>query len=310
MLKIHLSYLSYLLNRTNRSNSTRINHSKSRILLLALLLVSMLSGCSSFVSGATKSLANQLQATISEHDDPELVKDAVPAYMLMVESLLRSDPDNVDLLSAAANLYSAYGSVFVSDLERQQRLSDRAFGYGKQAMCQFDDDFCGVESWHISELEAHLQDLDEDDVSVLFAFGASWAGWIKSHSSDFNAIADVPKIEVVMKRIVDLDETFQHGSAHMYLGVLATLIPPTLGGKPEVGREHFEKAMKLSNGENLMVQVTYAQQYARLLFDRELHDELLQQVMKADAKADGFTLTNWLAKEQAKNLLQSADDYF
>ena len=286
--------------------------SKYRLIgsVLICLLGLQISGCSSFVSGATQSLANQLQATISEHDDPELVKDAVPAYMLMVESLLRSDPENVDLLSAAANLYGAYSSVFVNDLQRQQRLSTRAYRYGKRAICEYDDEYCGIESLHIEQLSTLLVEMDEDDVDVLFALGSSWAGWIRSHSHDFNAVADVPKIEVIMRRVVDLDEDFQYGNAHLYLGVLATLIPPTLGGKPEVGRMHFEKAMQLSNGENLMVHVTYAQQYARLLFDRELHDRLLTQVMQANAQAKGLTLTNWLAKEQAKQLLDSADDYF
>lgn len=278
--------------------------------MLVLFLWGTLSGCSSFVSGATKSLANQLQATISEHDDPELVKDAVPAYMLMVESLLRSDPENVDLLSTAANLYGAYSSVFVNDPSRQQRLSSRSFKYGKRAICEYDDEYCGIEALPIDQLTKVLVEMDEDDVDVLFSLGASWAGWIRSHSHDFNAVADVPKIEVIMRRIVVLDESFQNGNAHLYLGVLATLIPPTLGGKPEIGRMHFEKAMELSNGENLMVHVTYAQQYARLLFDRELHDRLLHQVMHADAQATGLTLTNWLAKQQAKQLLDSADDYF
>lgn len=285
--------------------------SRRSIVILGVSITLLLNtGCSSFVSGATRNLANQLQAVISDHDDPQLVENAVPAYMLMVESLLRSDPENVDLLTAAAGLYSAYGSVFVEDLLRQQRLSDRAFNYGKKAMCAYDAEFCGVEKLHMDALSLKLNELDADELPMLFAFGSAWASWIQAHSSDFNAIADIPKIAVVMERVVELDEGFQNGSAHMYLGVLATLIPPTLGGKPEVGREHFEKAMALSDEKNLMVQVTYAQQYARLLFDRELHDRLLNQVVSADAKAEGFTLTNWLAKARAEALLESAEDYF
>lgn len=286
--------------------------SQFRVWAVVLLIGSgWMSGCSSFVSGATKSLANQLQTTINEHNDPDLVKDAIPAYMVMVESLLLSDPENVDLLLASANLYSAYSAVFVNDKARQQKLSSRAFGYGKSAICAYDDDFCGIENWHVAELSQRLNDMDdEEDVAVLFALGASWAGWIQAHSHDFNAIGDVPKLVTIMQRVVALDEDFQQGNGHLYLGVLATLIPPVLGGQPEVGKRHFEKAMQLSQGKNLMVHVTYARQYARLLFDRELHDELLQKVMAADAHAQGLTLTNWLAKQQAQQLLEDADDYF
>ena len=59
-----------------------------------------------------------------------------------------------------------------------------------------------------------------------------------------------------------------------------------------------------------MVKVMYADQYARLLFERKLHDELLLEVLDADAKAPGLTLMNTVAKERARRLLDTADDYF
>ena len=151
--------------------------SQFRVWAVVLLIGSgLVSGCSSFVSGATKSLANQLQTTINEHNDPELVKDAIPAYMLLVESLLLSDPGNVDLLVASSTLYGAYSSVFVNDKIRQQKLATRAFSYGKSAICFYDDDFCGVENWHVAELSQRLNTMDDEDVAVLYALGASWAG--------------------------------------------------------------------------------------------------------------------------------------
>jgi hypothetical protein len=59
-----------------------------------------------------------------------------------------------------------------------------------------------------------------------------------------------------------------------------------------------------------MAQVNYAQRYARLLFERELHDRLLNQVLASESKVDGLTLSNTLAKQQAGELLNSADEYF
>jgi hypothetical protein len=83
-----------------------------------------------------------------------------------------------------------------------------------------------------------------------------------------------------------------------------------MGGRPEIGRQHFEQALDISGGRNLMVKVMYADQYARLLFERKLHDELLLEVLDADAKAPGLTLMNTVAKERARRLLDTADDYF
>jgi hypothetical protein len=83
-----------------------------------------------------------------------------------------------------------------------------------------------------------------------------------------------------------------------------------MGGRPELGRQHFERALQISEERNLMVKVMLADQYGRLMFDRKLHDRLLQEVMAADVQAPGLTLMNTVAKERAEQLLDSGDDYF
>ena len=54
----------------------------------------------------------------------------------------------------------------------------------------------------------------------------------------------------------------------------------------------------------------YARYYARTLYDRELHDQLLADVISADAEQDGYTLFNTLAQLEAQELLDAADEYF
>jgi hypothetical protein len=54
----------------------------------------------------------------------------------------------------------------------------------------------------------------------------------------------------------------------------------------------------------------YAEYYARVAYDRALHDRLLAEVLEADARADGFTMTNLLAQRRARALLDGAGDYF
>ena len=75
-------------------------------------------------------------------------------------------------------------------------------------------------------------------------------------------------------------------------------------------RAHFERVVQLTNGDHLLAKVMFAESYARLVFDRELHDGLLRDVLAADPRAPGLTLMNTIAKEQAQALLESADDYF
>jgi hypothetical protein len=157
---------------------------------------------------------------------------------------------------------------------------------------------------------ASLDSVDSRDVATLYGFGAAWAGWVEAHADDWGAIAQIPRIEALMLRVVELDESHGGGGAHLYLGVLLTQRPASLGGQPEQAREHFERAVALSEDRNLMVKVLYARQYARLVFDRPLHDRLLREVVEADPKAPELTLANTLAQEQARDLLAEADEYF
>ena len=94
------------------------------------------------------------------------------------------------------------------------------------------------------------------------------------------------------------------------MGVLESQLPPSLGGRPDLAKMHFENAIRASDGRHLMAKVLYAQQYARLLFEQELHDRLLTEVLQADPRAEGLTLINQLAKQQAEVLLAESAEYF
>jgi hypothetical protein len=59
-----------------------------------------------------------------------------------------------------------------------------------------------------------------------------------------------------------------------------------------------------------MAKVEFARHYARLMFDRALHDRLLHEVLATDPEAPGRTLSNVLAQQQAQQLLDSAAEYF
>ena len=112
-----------------------------------------------------------------------------------------------------------------------------------------------------------------------------------------------------MERVIELDENHENGGPHLYMGGMETLLPSSMGGKPEEGRVHFEKAIEI-NDAYLMTKVIYAQQYARLMFDQELHNRLLNEVLLAEPVVEGMTLTNLIAQERAKDLLASSKDYF
>ena len=278
--------------------------------LSLLLLGFTLGGCGGLFEETGRRFAANLSSAIADNDDPEIVKAGSASYLLLLDALVRQEPDSPAFRQAAAALNSAYAGAFVKEPARAAALSGKALNYAFEGMCLAHDTLCKLREMPVAELQEKLAGLDKDDLGLIYTTGAAWAGWIQAHSDDFNAVADLPRVEALMQRVVALDGSWQGGAAHLYLGVIATAIPPALGGRPEIGKSHFEKALSLSANHNLMAKVYYAKNYARGMYDRELHDRLLNEVLAADAHAPGWTLSNLLAKQEAAELLKSADEYF
>ena len=274
---------------------------------LALLL---LSACASIMQSATNDMAANLSAAIMNQDDPETVRDGAPAYLLMLDSFIEGSPDNAAMLGAAAELYAAYGVIFVDDQQRADRLTSRALSYGQQSLCASNKIACGIQNLSFKESETVLGKLDKKDAASLFTYGLTSIAYIKVHSDDWGAMAKLPRVESALKRVQVLDQQYNAVQVEHFLAVLNTIRPPALGGDFDAGKEHFERALTLSDGKDLSINVDYARYYARTLYDRELHDRLLKSVMSAEPVQDGYTLFNTLAQREAQELLDAADEYF
>ena len=281
-----------------------------RLLTHCAVAVLLLNGCSALITSATGGMADRLGQAMLDSDDPATVKSATPAYLILMDSLVMDAPDDPELLRGAASLYGAYAGVFVSEPPRRKRLSARALDYARRAACRWRASLCDLQSIPFAGLAPRLAALGPDDVPFLYTLGSTWAGWIETNAGDWTVIAELPRVKAIMQRVVALDERWQHGNAHLYLGVMESLVPPAMGGKPDRARAHFEKAIALSGGRNLTARVMYARYYARLVFDRELYERELRAVLAADPHAPGLTLLNMLARQQATELLAEADEYF
>lgn len=277
--------------------------------LLAFGLL-ILTGCSNMVASATNRLAGNLSSAILNQDDIETVRAGAPAYLLLIDGLIENDPRNTTLLLGGARLYGAYAAAFVEDDARAKRLTNRALDYAKRALCEENAALCRATDLPYRDFAEQLDRLRQADLPFIYAWSIAKLGRIQAHSDDWRAIADLPKAELALERILELDPAYEEGAPHLYLGILATLRPPAFGGRPAEGKEHFERALELSRGRNLTAKVQYAKRYARLVFDRQLHDRLLEEVLAEEAVDPGRTLMNALAKQEARRLLADAPDYF
>jgi hypothetical protein len=257
---------------------------------------------------ATDRLAANLSSAMLNQTDPEIVRHGAPAYLLLLDSLIEEDPDDQALLYAGAKLYSAYAGGLVTDPERQKHLTQKALDYASRGLCQTTASICEKASQPFDLFQQAVDEAGDEDLQGLYLYATSWSGWIQARSDDWNAIANLAKAQAILEHIVAIVPGYEQGRAQLYLGVIKSQIPPALGGKPEVGRQHFEQALNYTAGDDLIVKLEYARHYARLVFDKTLHDRLLSEVIEADPIKPGLTLSNVMAQQQARRLLE--DDYF
>lgn len=272
---------------------------------LSLLLMALtLGGCASLASDR---MAGHLKTAMLAQDDPQTVRAAAPAFLLLVESMIAENPGDPRLLAAGSELAASYGAL-LDDPERRRRLADRAYDLAKRALCADQSRVCGTLEGPFEDFAAAVDKVSVSGLDSLFVFGTAWADWMGHQGGDWAAIADLPKLEYLFAHILKLDPGFRAGRAQLYAGALAISRPPALGGQPDKARGHFEEALRQTEGRDLMVQLEFARRYARQVYDQPLHDRLLSQILATDPNAPGLTLTNLLAQEEARRLI--AEDWF
>lgn len=279
------------------------------------LLVLLLAGCTAIAGRAGDRFAGQLGDAVYNSNDPATVRDGLPAYLLLLDALVQGQTPgkkgNAPLLFAAAGLNGAYAGSFTGDdTVRAQRLSAKALDYARRGTCLRDAGLCEAMPGPVAAFEARVAAAPDDDIEMLYALGSAWAGYLQAHRDDWAAIADLPKVQALLERVAGIDPGHDRGMVRVYLGVLHSLRPESVGGRPELGREHFEAAIAQSGGRNLYAKALMAETYARLVYDQPLHDRLLAEVLAAEPAEPGFTLMNVLAQERAHALVASGREFF
>lgn len=261
---------------------------------------------------AVNSLMEPTVANLQRQTDLELVCDGAASYLLMLDGMIAADTSDRKLLLTAVRGFSAYAAALdvCGRPERAATVSGKAKDYGLALLATRP----GLESIATMEpdaLQAALAEMDADDVGLLFWAGNGWATWIRYQEGSPESLADLVRVERIMLRVLELDKTFYHGGAHLFLGAYYGAKPPLLGGRPEQSRFHFEQALAVSKREFLPVQVAFAQTYARLMYDQNLYEQLLREVIDfpAEQRPD-IALANQAAKRRAEQLLVEIDRVF
>jgi TRAP transporter T-component len=271
-------------------------------------------GCSTtkLAVGSMVPILEESVAAGQSSADLELMEAGIPGNLVLLDGLIRTDP-RPELLVMGARLYFSYAFAFVEDEDPDRGAALYATGrdYGKRALARRKEIARAFESGSPEALAAATKDLDQEDVPELVWTAAAWAGWANLNLEDPAAVADLPLVETLLARAIELDEGYLYGIPHLLLGTFHAARPPALGGDQERAQRHFARARELGQGNLLLVPVFEAKYYARAILDPALYDRLLDEALSAPLdRAPDIRLLNAVAQRKARDLQAAKDEYF
>lgn len=282
-----------------------------RVLAAGLLLAG--TGCSTVTSRLTSRYTGGMLQALYAQPDPELVRQGAPAFMLAMDGLLASSPNDPQLLQAATRAYTAYCQAFLSrdeDRPRAALLYGRAHEYGQRLLCQYKT-FARTKAAPQEDYEQALLAFEKRDVPALYAAGSAWLGWILANSDSMQAVAELPKALALMQRVLALDPACENGAGQLLFGIYYAAQPAGAGQDLPRSRAHFEEAIRLGGPGSLLPQVAYCEFYGKATLDETLfRDGLTRLLGQNPEERPELRLLNAVARERARQLLAHAEDYF
>lgn len=289
-------------------------------------LLALLSGCS-IKKMAMNQLGDALSGggtVFSSDEDPELVGDALPFSLKLMESVLAETPEHKGLLLALASGFTQYGYGFVQleadeveeeDYDRSIELRARAKGlyfrahrYGMRAL---EVTYPGFGEALRVDAESALRRVNKADVESLYWTALSWAAAVSLSLDDPAVLGGLALAEAMMERAFELDPDWEYGTLH---GFFITYEMSRIGGEGdpiERATRHFRKAKQLSGGNMASVYVAYAESVAVAQEDKELFVSLLNEALSIDLDArPDWRLSNLIYQRRAKWLLTRLDWLF
>jgi len=289
------------------------------------VLAPALSGCSIKMVAINK-LGDALSegtSSFATDDDPELIAGAVPFALKTIESLIEQSPKHKGLLTAAASGFTQYAYAFVQmeadyveaqDLDRAtaqriraKKLYLRARDYGLRS---FEVEFPGFRERLKSDPDAALAKTTKKHVAQLYYTAASWGAAFAIDKADSSLSVDQSTIETLMQRAIALDEAWEMGSLHDFF-VTWEGGRSSIGGSLDKAKQHFDRALALSNGQRVSPYVTWAEVISVGAQNKKEFQEMLNKALEVDVnKAPAQRLANVIGQRRARWLLSRTDELF
>jgi len=284
----------------------------SKLFILAIT-ISTLSACSMnkmMVNMSLPMIEGGIEA-MNQEPDLQLAEDSMPANISMLNGMIHLDPENIQLHIYAAQAYYGLSYGFNEDTSRKRANTFylRGLKHGLTALKL--NGLANVKKLSNDELEKNLQKLNKDDVPALFWTASNWAKWIDLNRNDPASLIQLAKPTAMMQRVIELDENFYYGGAHMYFGVYYGARAPMFGGDFKKSKQHFSQARTINDDKLLIVDLLQAQYLSRQMYDQnDFHTRLTKVIDAPEDIYPELTLLNQIAKRKARLLLKQEGKWF
>lgn len=280
------------------------------VMTFMVLCVFFLSGCVKLALRLSPSLFPAVASSFFSECDPEFAKSSIPANLKLLEGILKNDPENSRILTALSMGFYGYSMLFVEaeDPERASDLHLRAGNYGMKAL---GDKGMGLMDLNSREVHSVLAAIGGDDLEALFWITVSWYRWIQLNLDKPAALAQLPKAQACLERVIEIDADYLHGLPYIVMGVSLSAKSQLFGGDIAEAKNYFEKALKLTNRKFFLAQYYFARYYAVRVQDRALFSKLLKEIIRGDPTGlNDVCLINSVIYGKARHLMDKADDLF
>ncbi len=280
------------------------------IIVLTLLTLSACSMNKMMVSMSLPMIEGGIEA-MNQEPDLQLAEDSMPANISMLNGMIHLDPENVRLHVYAAQAY--YGLSYGFNEDTRRKRADAFYLRGlKHGLTALElNGLKNIKQLSTNELEQKLKKLDKNDVAALFWTASNWAKWIDLNRDDPASLIQLSKPTAMMQRVIELDDTFYYGGAHMYFGVYYGARPPMFGGDFKKSRQHFDRARAINDNKLLIVDLLQAQYLSRQMYDQnDFHARLTKVIDAPEDLYPELTLLNQIAKRKARLLLKQEGKWF
>ncbi len=305
--------------------STKLRLDAAFMVMIAVLGLAA-SGCS-VRKIAVKQLGEALAKSgtaFASDNDPELVKDALPFSLKLIETLLAENPRHRGLLLAACSGFTQYAYAFVKQEADETEPQDFALALAMRARARGlflrarDYGLRGLETTHPGfdtalnkDPLSAVQSAKAADVPLLYWTAASWGMAITLSKNKPAQIADQPTMEALIDRALELNESFDEGAIHSFLISYEPGRQGAEGDPLERARRHFERAMELSGGFQAGPLVALAESVSIARQDRREFQSLLERALSVDVNArPKYRLANLITQRRARWLLSRIDELF